>query len=420
MKMKMSVTIVLLLFVAAVYGQAVDSPAITSVTGESWLNHLHRSFDETSMGKTWRLGPATDEAAVPAQLSASSPADAASSATRVVAVRGADLYRFNCQGCHGESGLGAPPEIQSMINPVRATSAAMIEERMKALGMAISRHQATELANQSRSALLKRLHEGGQDMPSFHYLSETEIRSLVAYLNRLAGVPGAEKQQVTIQEPQARIGELIAKSTCHTCHNATGINPTSTDLLNGAIPPLSALPLRVNQVRLVRKVTKGAPVMMGTPASPYRGRMPVFDYLSEDEATDVYEYLTHYPPTNLGRLNQASAMAVTEAINPPDNSSESRATAPEPVPAPLLDEREKSPSLAMPIGFAFVGFVLLGLGCWITVREFRKIAADSQRREAMRRAKAARLPWVAFPRAAEWEESAECRFSGQSANRKIS
>jgi hypothetical protein len=31
----------------------------TSVSGQSWLTHLGRSFDETSMGKTGRLGPPT-------------------------------------------------------------------------------------------------------------------------------------------------------------------------------------------------------------------------------------------------------------------------------------------------------------------------------------------------------------------------
>ncbi len=35
---------------------------------------------------------------------------------------------------------------------------------------------------------------------------------------------------------------------------------------------------------------------MGTPPSLYRGRMPVFCYLSVDEAADVYLYLTLYPP----------------------------------------------------------------------------------------------------------------------------
>jgi hypothetical protein len=35
---------------------------------------------------------------------------------------------------------------------------------------------------------------------------------------------------------------------------------------------------------------------MGTPATPYRGRMPVFNYLSHDEAADAYMYLALYPP----------------------------------------------------------------------------------------------------------------------------
>jgi hypothetical protein len=29
---------------------------------------------------------------------------------------------------------------------------------------------------------------------------------------------------------------------------------------------------------------------------PYRGRMPVFDYLTEDEVANAYLYLTLYPP----------------------------------------------------------------------------------------------------------------------------
>ena len=33
------------------------NPQLTAVTGPSWLQHLGRPFDETSMGKTGRLGP---------------------------------------------------------------------------------------------------------------------------------------------------------------------------------------------------------------------------------------------------------------------------------------------------------------------------------------------------------------------------
>src|ERR1700689_5432589 len=298
--MKTPTTIGALLFAAALmFGQSAvrKDAAITAVSGESWIHHLKRSFDETSMGKTGRLGPATDESSD--YLRAPRLAAPTVSASSTETLHGSDLYRLNCQGCHGESGLGAPPEIGSLIDPVRATSATLVTERMMKMGMEIKPQETPELVNQSKSALLKRLHQGGQDMPSFHQLSEAEIRSLTASLNQLAGVPGAEKAQVAFYEPHGRIGELIVKSTCHTCHDATGPNPTAAMVFDGVIPPLSALPLRVNQVQLVRKVTRGAPVSMGTTPSVYRGRMPVFSYLSENEAADVYEYLEQYPPSEL-------------------------------------------------------------------------------------------------------------------------
>src|SRR5438309_3884605 len=138
---------------------------VTAVEGDSVLGHLHRPFEETAMGKTWRLGPplqAPEETADPAPS-----APPRSSSTNTVVLHGSDLYRMNCQGCHGESGLGAPPEISSLIDPVRATSAVMIDQRMKKIGLAMSRRQTAEMASQSKAALLSRLHEGGTDMPSF-------------------------------------------------------------------------------------------------------------------------------------------------------------------------------------------------------------------------------------------------------------
>jgi hypothetical protein len=60
--------------------------------------------------------------------------------------------------------------------------------------------------------------------------------------------------------------------------------------------------MRTNLSDFIRKVTKGAPIIMGEPPFSYRdtygGRMPVFSYLSEDEAADAYLYLTLYPPQN--------------------------------------------------------------------------------------------------------------------------
>jgi mono/diheme cytochrome c family protein len=267
---------------------------VTAVKGESWINHLHKKFSETSMGKTWRLGPA---APTPGEESTRwqqslSPGFAA----RTMTLHGSDVYRLNCRGCHQESGHGAPPEINSVIDPVRATSVEVIMARMKKAGMNMSRANATLLAKQSNTALLDRFHKGGQDMPPFPQLSETEIRSLLAYLKQLAGIPGAEKEQVAITQPPSSVGEQIVKSTCHICHDAVGPNPNPQQIQEGAIPPLNTLTKRTSLPEFVRKVTAGATINMGAAPMPYRGRMPVFDYLSEDEAANAYLYLTLYPP----------------------------------------------------------------------------------------------------------------------------
>jgi mono/diheme cytochrome c family protein len=396
--MKILTAICALIFSAAwMFGQGAvrKDAAITAVTGESWLHHLHRPFDESSMGRTWRLGPtgaATDQAAPRLRLAAQF--DSTAPRSRMETLHGSDLYRLNCQGCHGESGLGTPPEIGSLIDPVRATSAALVAQRMKKVGMALSRRQTAELVNQSRGALLKRLHEGGRDMPSFHHLSEEEIRSLVAYLKQLADVPGAEKQEVAIQESHARVGELIVKSTCHICHGATGLNPTPAELLEGAIPPLSVLPERVNRAQLVRKVTSGAPVTMGTTSSVYRGRMPVFSYLSENEARDVYEYLTRYPPTELANLDLTAWMSRPDPTDPPTEPREARATAPQPAPSQILVPGEQAEFVALPIGVGLFVVALLVLGCWITLREFRRLSVESQARRASRSPGIEPAPWI--------------------------
>src|SRR5450755_3559234 len=156
--------------------QNAKDTLVSPVEGESWLNHLNRSLGDTSMGKTWHLGP--PPSGTEKELSSGQAILLIGCTTQSTTLRGADLYRLNCRGCHGESGLGAPPEINSVINPVRASSAAAVAERMKKVGMAMSRAEVDKLAKQSRDALLDRLHHGGQDMPAFPHLTEAEIASL--------------------------------------------------------------------------------------------------------------------------------------------------------------------------------------------------------------------------------------------------
>jgi mono/diheme cytochrome c family protein len=362
-------SVIILLLVSSSLAQPVgtETAPVTVVAGESWLEHLHRPLNVTSMGKTWRLGPPAGTTAEESQSSLPQPGTSPQLAGHTVTLHGVDLYRMNCRGCHGESGLGAPPEIGSVINPVRATSVPLVLARMKGLGMAISRRQAAELAEQAKNTLLERLHKGGQEMPPFSYLRDAEVRSVVAYLKELAGVPGAEHEQITVKEPRLRVGELIVKSTCHVCHSAAGSNPSPQELLDGAIPPLNALTTRTSRPELVLKVTNGATVNMGTPTLPYRGRMPVFYYLSREEAADVYLYLTSYPPFEPGALG-ASFSSDSGPINIPSHPREE----------PLV----KGVVLLVAVGWIVL---LLGVFAWITVRQFKTLSAGSAARKTRAR-----------------------------------
>jgi mono/diheme cytochrome c family protein len=276
-------------------GQAArtaDTP-VTAVEGESWIHFLHRPFGETSMAKTWGLGPA------PPGLGDGGPSWqlnlSPGYAGQIITLHGSDLYRLNCQGCHGDLGHGAPPEINSINGPIQATSVAATLGRMKKAGQEMSRSDVTAIAKESKALLMQRLHHGGQHMPP-PSLSETEIRALIPYLEQLSDVPGAERNQIAVKEPSFRVGEHIVKSTCHTCHGSSGPNPSPGQILEGAIPPLSILTTRLSLPEFVRKVTSGAPVVMGAPPAYYRGRMPVFSYLTQDEAAAAYLYLILYPP----------------------------------------------------------------------------------------------------------------------------
>jgi mono/diheme cytochrome c family protein len=286
----MRVLVVVFAALSSAQGQTVGNKdnRVTVVEGESWLSHLQRTPDQSNMGNTWRFGP---PAPLPTEKSAKWEP------SRTVTLHGSDVYRLNCQACHGESGLGAPPEINSVINPIRGTSVQFIMARMKNVGMPMTQADARALAMQANSAVLDRLHKGGKEMPPFPQLSEAEIRSLVPYLKKLAGVTVADREQAAVAESTSLlVGEQIVKSTCHICHNALGENPTPLQLMDGKRPPLCALTTRASLPEFVRKVTEGAPVVMGTPPLPYRGRMPVFYYLSKDEAASAYLYLSVYPP----------------------------------------------------------------------------------------------------------------------------
>ena len=276
------------------------NPGSGPVEGQSWLSHLQIPLQQTSMGKTGTWGPAAypQQKAQPKKLNL--PPDVFS---KTMILRGADFYRLDCQSCHRVDGGGSPPEVNSLIDPVRATSAELIMQRMAKVGAPMGARAARQLASQAETSLLQRINHGGEKMPPFPDLDKVEVQALIAYLKQLNGVPGAENHQLRVKEPVVRVGEHLVKGTCHICHGATGPVPTPQELLDGAVPPLASLTQSKTLLDFVTKVTEGAPIAMGGIQQQYRGRMPAFYYLRNEEAAAAYLYLSLYPPVNVITTN---------------------------------------------------------------------------------------------------------------------
>lgn len=275
---------------------AEEASEVAAVSGPSWLQRLEIDFEETSMGHTGAHGPPPSHRHNAGLASTSASVPELAPPDEPLRLTGADIYRLSCRGCHGADGRGAEPEIKSLIDPVRATSVAMTMEKMEARGISIERSFAEELAVQSEQALVDRLENGGEKMPPFGYLSRRERDALEGFLGRLAGIPDSKHPDESVSEPSTRVGELLVKGTCHICHGATGSWPAPQALLKRAIPSLASLVERDPAHRFIRKVRSGESIVMGELQLDYRGRMPVFRYLKDQEVFAAYLYLLAYPP----------------------------------------------------------------------------------------------------------------------------
>jgi mono/diheme cytochrome c family protein len=264
---------------------AAGEPAVTPVSGPSWLTRLGVTLSQTSIGRgSGRYGPT----ATPPP-----PAASALNVPAVVTVGGADLYRLNCQACHGLSGSGAPPEVSSAVDPLRGASLETLRQQMKSQRQPEGAAEERARPARVRAAVLSRMHRGGQRMPSRAHLTDRELELVFGHLTTLAGSAGAGKTE-TLAWP--RLGEHVVKGTCHICHDAVGGRPTDARMVQGAIPSLQALLTSATVADFVTKVQRGAPVTLPTLALTHRGRMPVFDYLKNDEIAAAYMYLIANPP----------------------------------------------------------------------------------------------------------------------------
>jgi mono/diheme cytochrome c family protein len=267
--------------------RAVKGLRITAVEGDSWLRHLGIPFISSNMGRVANWGPSPAAAT-------SQPASEEGPGGDFV-VSGADLYRLNCQSCHRADGSGVPPEINSLIGPVQATSPVMIRAQMKQRGMELDARTLGKLVSQADMAIHTRLQNGGEKMPPFAHLAPEEVGALRAYLEALAGVPGANRRQIQLSEPAGRVGEHVVKGTCHICHEASGPGLAVGVAMTESIPSLASLPVERFPYEVIRKVREGisrpSPLTLGN-----HGQMPVFSELTTEEVAAAYAYLVRYPP----------------------------------------------------------------------------------------------------------------------------
>lgn len=271
------------------------SPRVTPVVGSSWLEVRGTSMERSAMGRGGRSAPDLPKVTfLPTSKLRRLERPDPPALTEEFVLTGADLYRLSCRSCHTAAGTGSPPEVKSLIDPIRATSAENTLRQMEARGRSIPKELADTLATQARASFFQRLEHGGERMPIFNHLSAEEIDALFVYLEQLADVPGArERPPVQVKASVARVGELVVKGTCHTCHAAAGRGGGPEILQQGIIPSLDTFPEQKPASFLVKKVREGAPIAAGWSG---RGRMPIFSYLTDDEVRAAYTYLVLYPP----------------------------------------------------------------------------------------------------------------------------
>lgn len=285
--------------------KAAEYPS-TPVQGPSWLKHLGLTVSQTQMGQVGGRGPvatasdktpelATGTPAGPGNLKSivkrflstfrAGPEQSSEILNEKFMAAGSDLYRWNCQGCHGPDGKGSAPEINSVVGPVQGTSAALTRTRMEARGIEADDdmiNQVTELADAS---LRDRLQHGGKDMPSFEYLRADEVEALLGHLEKLADVPPTKRAGLLVPESAARVGEHIERGTCHICHDATGPGAGHMSLQQGTIPSLASIPRSLSLSGVVHQVQYGSCDAMKMTGGQV---MPAYPYFTEEEIAAIY------------------------------------------------------------------------------------------------------------------------------------
>jgi len=283
---------------AAPIGSAARLYPATATRGSSWLKHLGLRISQTHMGQMGGTQPASWSLRQEPEVTANNLrtgdvnstkhhliADPDSTAqqnhqilNRSFVLAGVDLYRLNCQSCHGLEGKGAPPEISSLITPVQGTSPAFVKKRMEARGTPVDDEFASQLADQAEAALRNQLKNGSETQPTKKWQREDEIEALIGYLQELAGVGSSKNANMLVRESAAHVGEHVVKGTCQICHT---------------LPNFSAAHSLSN---VERQVQHGSTPMMKLMTVIGGSAMPAYPYFTEQEIAAAYYYLAEDAP----------------------------------------------------------------------------------------------------------------------------
>jgi len=279
---------------------------IPSIQGPSWLKHLGLTVSQTRMGQMGGTDPTPGTARREPELARgvsggpgslnsiiqrflstfrSNPEQASAILNEKFVVAGSDLYRWNCQGCHGPDGKGATPEINSLLGPVQGSSPALTRKRMEARGIDPDDDMIKQVSELAEASLRDRLQHGGKSMPSFEYLRRDEVEALVGYLEKLAAVPPTKRDGLVVPESAARVGEHIVRGTCHICHDATGPGGGHMAMMQGIIPSLASMPREHSLSGVVHQVQYGSSGMMKMVGAEM---MPAYPYFRQEEIAAAY------------------------------------------------------------------------------------------------------------------------------------
>src|SRR5579864_1038304 len=289
-------------------GVKTEAPAtpIASVQGPSWFKHLGLTVSQTRMGQAGAGGSVPNTSAKKPELmvgTSGQPGSLKPIVRRLLATlrtrpeespeilnekftaAGSDLYRWNCQGCHGPDGSGVAPEINSVLGPVQGTSAVLTKKRMEARGIDADDEVINQVTELAEASLRDRLQHGGKSMPSFEYLRADEVDALIGHLEKLAGVPPTKRNGLLVPESAARVGEHIERGTCHICHDATGPGAGQASMKQGTIPSLASLPREHSLSGVVHQVQYGSCDVMKMTGGDV---MPAYPYFTEEEIAAIY------------------------------------------------------------------------------------------------------------------------------------